>query len=297
MNLGTQSHPAYYWFVNGRNTGVQIADDQNILDQIASLNVRVQQLEEEVDNLYPNYTNLSTTYDLQSPNIQNTPVSDDPPASTVSDVPVDFNISSMRRLPASYIKEFTNKANVTRINEFYDICPLYNDDAVELFDGYTSILAVPKLDLFNITVADRMFRGCENLRSADLSDSVSSETFISCFDGCSSLVTVRIDMTSIIRGALTDIFKGCSSLENIYIDNLKVPGNMTPITLDLRDTICSTNSLIYIMEHLQAERYTPNQVTHHLIIRLPQNLDADSKEIQDTLYLVTQNKHVEITLS
>ena len=279
MNLGTSDNPAYYWFVNGRNTGVRVVNNDDVLTLIEQLTLRVHDLEEIIGADYPNYTDF------------------DPMQIAFGSISGNNSIGvpgGVKRLSADDIRNFTHKDHVQNINIYYDICPLYGLDATDLFNGYSSLRAIPHLDIFNVTTMERMFRNCESIISVDLSNSVNSTSFNACFENCQSLKTVRLDMTSInSASAITNIFKGCESLENIYIDNLSVPAN-TNITLDLSDTMCNTSSLLYILEHIGGERYNPDTITHTLRISLPENLDADSKEIEDMVFLVSQNKHVDI---
>ena len=118
-------------------------------------------------------------------------------------------------------------------------------DISDLFVNYTSITSFDELAYFTsvTSLPDRLFEGCQNLRSVKLHSNISSCGQY-CFAGCISLTEIKLpqNLNSIGIGC----FSGCSNLTSIII-----PAGVCELS-DHSFSACSSLSSIIISEGLQS---------------------------------------------
>ena len=114
-----------------------------------------------------------------------------------------------------------------------------------VFDLYSSIKSFDELEYFTsvTSLPDRLFEGCQNLRSVKLHSNISSCGQY-CFAGCISLAEIKLPQN--LNSIGTGSFSGCSSLTSITI-----PASVCELS-DHCFSGCSSLSSIVISEGLQS---------------------------------------------
>lgn len=105
-----------------------------------------------------------------------------------------------------------------------------NTDLMEyadyMFDGGTSLLRLPPMNLANTVSADHMFKDNENLQEVVLSNSDKLASAVGMFENCRKLTNVELNTKSVQSGE--DMFKNCHSLValKLNVDSLTNTKNM-----------------------------------------------------------------------
>lgn len=105
-------------------------------------------------------------------------------------------------------------------------CPSIRSTAYWFYECYnlTTIKGIENLKTDNVEDMRKMFRGCSDLTSLDLSGFKTGKVvdMHNMFGGCSGLLS--LDLSSFKTGKVEDIsemFRGCSSLTSLYLSSFK----------------------------------------------------------------------------
>ena len=251
-----------YWFVNGRNTGRKVngvsATVQEIIDQV------MPEITEYIDDAMPD---------------------------------LDPDGTGKAYIEYIYSDKYTGDAEVTEIPELEDFQDLNGlgekRSTAGMFQGCSSLVCIPRLEISNSKNMSNMFRGCSSIESIDLSDSWQCTTFANAFSGCSSLVSVKIDAMS--AADFNGAFTGCGNLKNVLIDNIK-PGTLaSPRVIDLKGTQVNLWSLKRMIRNVQDQKINTSTgaPNGYVTIRIPNSMSFD---LSNEIDLALNNKGVKFTI-
>lgn len=277
------NQPEKYWFVNGRSTGVKVAETYNVYYDGTS-----QDLQTMITNLIDQSITDNSTH-LGD-------VIDNSIANYFDDHSVTQIIESGEFIQFIEAHKYSGDGTIEEIPQIEDYQDIYDDHGENMFNGCVNLKRVPRLELHNATSLKGSFFNCKNLKSLYLADTISCIDFSNTFANCGLLENLVIDATS--AEDFDGAFTGCGALRNLRINNLD-PTKVN--TLDLSQTAIDFASLESIVMSIKSQLYDSSfdstGPSATITIQVPSNINPDNNFVNDLIYNAQMNKGILVNIT